>query len=68
LRLRLQTTFLREWKAAQMIPRFKLTVTDEFHSDFVYETNDKEDVLDRVALWLSQLDNTPIYNLNIEVN
>jgi len=51
-----------------MIPLFKMTVTDEFHSDFVYETNDKEDVLDRVALWLAQLDNTPIYNLNIEVN
>jgi hypothetical protein len=51
-----------------MIPTFKLTVTDEFHSDFVYETNDKEEVLDRVALWLAQLDNTPIYNFNIEVN
>jgi len=51
-----------------MISTFKLTVTDEFHSDFVYETSDKEEVLDRVALWLSQLDDTPIYNLNIEVN
>jgi len=47
---------------------FKITVTDEFHFDYVFETDDKEEVLDRVALWLSQLDNTPIYNLNIEVN
>ena len=61
-------TFLQELKRILMIPIFKLTVTDEFHSDFVYETNDKEEVLDRVALWLAQLDNTPIYNLNIEVN
>ena len=51
-----------------MIPTFKLTVTDEFHSNFVYETDDKEDVLDRVAFWLAQLDNTPIYDLHIEVN
>ena len=51
-----------------MIPLFKLTVTDEFHSDFIYETNDKEEVLDRVALWLAQLDMTPIYDLHIEVN
>ena len=51
-----------------MISLFKLTVTDEFHSDFIYETDDKEEVLDRVTLWLAQLDHTPIYNLNIEVN
>ena len=51
-----------------MIPTFKITVTDEFHHDFVFETNDKEEILDRVALWLAQLDSTPIYNLNIEVN
>lgn len=51
-----------------MIPTFKLTITDEFYSNFVYETNDKEDVLDRVAIWLAQLDSTPIYDLHIEVN
>jgi hypothetical protein len=64
----LPITFFQKLKLNSMIPLFKLTVTDEFHSDFVYETNDKEKVLDRVALWLAQLDNTPIYNLNIEVN
>lgn len=51
-----------------MIPIFKLTVTDEFNTDYVFESEDKEEILDRVALWLAQLDNTPIYNLNIEVN
>ena len=51
-----------------MIPIFKMTVTDEFNCDFVYVTENKEDLLDRVALWLAQLDNTPIYSLNIEVN
>ena len=60
--------YSQKQKINQMIPLFKLTVTDEFHSDFIYETDDKEEVLDRVALWLAQLDNTPIYNLNIEVN
>ena len=51
-----------------MIPTFKLTVTDEFNTEYVFESEDKEQILDRVALWLAQLDNTPIYNLNIEVN
>jgi hypothetical protein len=51
-----------------MIPTFKITVTDEFHQNFVYKTNDKEDILDRVALWLSNLDDTPIYDIHIEVN
>ena len=47
---------------------FKLTVTDEFHTEYSYVTDDKEDLLDRVTLWLAQLDNTPIYDLHIEVN
>ena len=51
-----------------MTSTFKLTVTDEFHQNFVYETNDKEDILDKVALWLSNLDDTPIYDIHIEVN
>ena len=51
-----------------MISTFKLTVTDEFNCEFVFVTEDKEELLDRVALWLAQLDNTPIYSLNIEVN
>ena len=51
-----------------MIPLFKLTVTDEFNTEYVFESEDKELILDRVALWLAQLDNIPIYNLNIEVN
>ena len=51
-----------------MIPLFKLTVTDEFHERFVFESEDREEILDRVALWLAQLDSTPIYDLHIEVN
>jgi hypothetical protein len=51
-----------------MIPTFKLTVTDEFNTAYVFESKDKEEILDRVALWLAQLDNTPIYDLHIEVN
>ena len=51
-----------------MIPLFKLTVTDEFNTEYVFESEDKEQILDRVALWLAQLDKTPIYDLHIEVN
>ena len=51
-----------------MIPLFKLTVTDEFHFEHTFETEDKEVILNWVALWLSRLDQTPIYSLNIEVN
>jgi len=51
-----------------MIPTFKLTVTDEFHQNFMFETEDREEILDRVALWLSNLDETPIYDIHIEVN
>jgi hypothetical protein len=51
-----------------MIPTFKLTVTDEFHEKYVFESEDKEEILDRVALWLAQLNSTPIYDLHIEVN
>jgi hypothetical protein len=51
-----------------MISTFKLTVTDEFHQNFVFESEDREEILDRVALWLAQLDQTPIYDLHIEVN
>jgi hypothetical protein len=51
-----------------MIPTFKLTVTDEFNTEYVFESEDKEQILDRVALWLAQLDNSPIYDLHIEVN
>ena len=43
-----------------MIPLFKLSVTDEFHEKFVFESEDKEEILDRVALWLAQLDMTQI--------
>ena len=51
-----------------MMTTFKLTVTDEFHESFVFETEDREEILDRVALWLAHLDKTPIYDLHIEVN
>lgn len=30
-------------------------INDEFHERYVFETEDKEEILDRVALWLAQL-------------
>jgi hypothetical protein len=51
-----------------MISTFKLTVIDEFHEKYVFESEDREEILERVALWLAQLDQTPIYDLHIEVN
>jgi hypothetical protein len=47
---------------------FKFTVTDEFHEKYVFESEDKEEILDRIALWLDQLESTTIYDLHIEVN
>jgi len=60
--------FLQGLKVKPMIPLFKLTVTDEFHEKYVFESEDREEIFDRVALWLGQLDSTPIYDLHIEVN
>jgi hypothetical protein len=51
-----------------MISTFKFTVTDEFNNEYVFESEDKKEILDRVYLWLDQLDSTPIYDLHIEVN
>lgn len=47
---------------------FKVTITDEFHHDFVFETDDHKEVIHIVSSWLSTKDETPIYNINIEVN
>ncbi len=51
-----------------MIPTFKLTVTDEFNCEFVFVTEDKEDLLDRVALWLAQLYEGPSQEVKLGAN
>jgi hypothetical protein len=47
---------------------FKLTVTDEFHQQYVFESENRVEIIDRVTLWLTHLDKTPIYEIHIEVN
>lgn len=48
--------------------KFKVIVTDEFNHNFYFGTNDYKEVLKIVNDWLSHNDETPIYNINIEVN
>jgi hypothetical protein len=47
---------------------FKVTITDEFNHDFVFETDDHKEVINIVSNWLSHRDETPIYNINIDIN
>lgn len=47
---------------------FKVTITDEFNQDYVFESNDSVEVSKIVNDWLSHKDETPIYNINIEIN
>jgi hypothetical protein len=46
---------------------FKVIITDEFNHDFVFETNESSEVSKIVNEWLSHKDETPIYNINIEI-
>jgi hypothetical protein len=52
----------------QIMTLFKLTVTDEFHQQYVFESENRVEIIDRVTLWLTHLDKTPIYEIHIEVN
>lgn len=47
---------------------FKVTITDEFNMNYVFETNDYKEVVKIVNDWLSTKDETPLYNINIEIN
>jgi hypothetical protein len=50
------------------MPKFKVTITDEFHYEFVFETDNQKEVFKIVKQWISHNDETPIYNINIEIN
>lgn len=49
------------------MPTFKITITDEFNFDFVFETNDSLEVSKIVNDWLSTYDETPIYSILIDI-
>ena len=48
--------------------KFKVIITDEFNRNFDFETDDYKEVSKIVNDWLSHNDETPIYNINIEIN
>lgn len=47
---------------------FVVRITDEFNTVFTLEANSQKEVSSIVNLWLSNLDSTPIYNIEIEIN
>lgn len=53
---------------SEPIKTFRITITDEFHNNFSMDTNDREEVLDRVAIWLANMDSSPLYDIHIEIN
>jgi hypothetical protein len=46
----------------------KVIITDEFECKYVYEVSDSQSASNIVNEWLSSIDETPIYNINIEIN
>jgi hypothetical protein len=49
------------------MPIFKITITDEFNMNFVFETNDSSEVSKIVNEWLSNYDETPLYSILIDI-
>lgn len=47
---------------------FVVRITDEFSTVFTLEANTPKEVSNIVNQWLSNIDSTPIYNIEIEVN
>jgi len=45
----------------------KVHITDEFHTVWSFESNSTEDILKILEEWLKNLDETPIYDINIEI-
>jgi hypothetical protein len=47
---------------------FVVRIIDEFNTVFTLNANSAKEVSNIVNTWLSNLDSTPIYNIEIEVN
>jgi hypothetical protein len=45
----------------------KAHITDEFHTVWSFETDSTEDLLKILEEWLKNRDETPIYDINIEI-
>ena len=50
------------------MPTFKITITDEFNQNYVFESNDSSEVSKIVNDWLSHYDETPLYSIFIDIN
>ena len=51
-----------------MVNDFVVRITDEFNTVFSLECSEKSQVIDVVTQWINNLDSTPIYNIDIEIN
>ncbi len=47
---------------------FVVRITDEFNTVFTLNADSQKQVSNIVKEWLSNLDSTPIYNIEIEIN
>lgn len=47
---------------------FVVRITDEFNSVYSLEAQTKSQVITTIANWLDTMDETPIYNIEIEIN
>jgi len=59
--------FLRYTSSFTWKPHMKVHITDEFHTVWSFESNSTEDILKILEEWLKNLDETPIYDINIEI-
>ncbi len=47
---------------------FTIQITDEFNTVFEFKTSNPLEVSKIVKEWVTHIDETPIYNINIEID
>lgn len=45
----------------------KVHITDEFNTVWTFETDSAEEIVEIVEKWLKNREETPIYDINIEI-
>lgn len=50
------------------IAPFVVRITDEFNCVYSLEANSKTQVITTITKWLNNMEETPIYNIEIEIN
>lgn len=47
--------------------KFKITITDEFNCNYVYESTEYLEIVNIVNDWLANYDETPLYSIFIDI-